>query len=466
MATLVEHKGSPFWYAAFDLPQPDGSTRRLKLSTKKLKDPNDVKDGKKTKKELKAEAQVEADRLEELHRKPLTVGGKMANQAYAILAEAADAAARGELSEARGRQLISQLVEISTGEALKFYTVRSWAEDWLSSKGETKPATQKRYKSSVALFLAHIAEKAEARLEAITKADIKKFREAVRSGWLPNKKKQKKQGKAKRAKKDAPTLQRTATTTNQVMADVGGMFRTAVKDGVLLASPCSSLARLRETDSSQREVYTTEEIAKLVDAAGDPEWQKTIYSARNPNLKAREARSRDWQGMILLAFYAGPRLGDCALMKWENVNLERKNVVFMPQKTDAKKKMLDVPLHERLALWLQEQPNKDPKSPVFPSLVNTSVSGKTGLSQQFVAIMNHAGVDRCMKRPSEEGRRAQYARGFHALRHSLTSALANADVSEEVRRKIVGHESPEVHAIYTHHEHETLARAIGKLPSV
>ena len=47
-----------------------------------------------------------------------------------------------------------------------------------------------------------------------------------------------------------------------------------------------------------------------------------------------------------------------------------------------------------------------------------------------------------------------------------TSALANADVSDEVRRKIVGHESSEVHAIYTHHEQETLARAIGKLPNV
>ena len=99
-------------------------------------------------------------------------------------------------------------------------------------------------------------------------------------------------------------------------------------------------------------------------------------------------------------------------------------------------------------------------------MVNTSVSGKTRLSQQFVAIMNHAGVDRRTKRPNETGLWAHHDLGFHALRHSLTSALANADVSEEVRRKIVGHESPEVHAIYTHHEHETLARAIGKLPSV
>ena len=48
----------------------------------------------------------------------------------------------------------------------------------------------------------------------------------------------------------------------------------------------------------------------------------------------------------------------------------------------------------------------------------------------------------------------------------MNYTLANADVAEEVRREIVGHESPEVHAIYTNHEKETLARAIDKLPSV
>lgn len=449
MATIFKRKGSPIYYAAYDVPQPDGTIRRLKKSTKKTK---------------KGEAQVEADRLEALDLKLTSATGDKGARAYAILAEAADAAAKGELSEARGRLLLSRLVEVSTGEALKFYTVRSWAEDWLSSKSETKPATQKRYKSSVDLFLAYFGTKTEERLESITKAELRKFRDEVRAGWSPEKKHGK--GKTPKPQNGSSSPKRSTTTTNQVTADIAGMFRAAVRDGVLLASPCSGLGRLRAVDSHQREVFSVDEIAKLVVAAGDQAWQQRIYSAKKPHQKARAAKCKDWQGMILLAFYAGPRLGDCAAMKWKNVNLESKNIVFMPQKTDAKKKVLDVPLHQRLALWLQENANKDSESAVFPSLVNTSVSGKTGLSQQFVAIMNHAGVDRRTKRPSEEGRRAQHARGFHALRHSLTSALANEDVSEEVRRKIVGHESPDVHAIYTHHERQTLARAIGKLPSV
>ncbi len=62
--------------------------------------------------------------------------------------------------------------------------------------------------------------------------------------------------------------------------------------------------------------------------------------------------------------------------------------------------------------------------------------------------------------------RAQHSRSFHSLRHSLTSTLANADVSEEIRRRITGHESAAVHSGYTHHERKTLARAVEKMPSV
>ena len=55
---------------------------------------------------------------------------------------------------------------------------------------------------------------------------------------------------------------------------------------------------------------------------------------------------------------------------------------------------------------------------------------------------------------------------FHALRHSFTSALANAGVAPELRMKLTGHKSESVHAGYTHHELETLRAAVGKLPAL
>ena len=55
---------------------------------------------------------------------------------------------------------------------------------------------------------------------------------------------------------------------------------------------------------------------------------------------------------------------------------------------------------------------------------------------------------------------------FHSLRHSFTSALANAGIPEEVRMKLTGHSKRDVHAGYSHHEMELLRSAIAALPKV
>jgi integrase len=154
-------------------------------------------------------------------------------------------------------------------------------------------------------------------------------------------------------------------------------------------------------------------------------------------------------------------------MTWENVDLERAAVSFMPEKTARKKKRLEIPLHPRLLAYLKEiGTGSTMAGPLFPTQYKVSARGNHGLSGQFVAIIDQSGIDRKLLRESKGRQRAQYARSFHSLRHSLTSNLANLDVPEEIRRRIVGHESADVHAKYTHTERETLARALEKLPSI
>ncbi len=57
-------------------------------------------------------------------------------------------------------------------------------------------------------------------------------------------------------------------------------------------------------------------------------------------------------------------------------------------------------------------------------------------------------------------------RTFHALRHSLTSALLNAGVAQELRMKLTGHKSAAVHRGYSHAEMGTLRAAVAKLPGL
>lgn len=438
MASLFKRSGSPYWFAAFDVVQPDGTIRRLKKSTKKQK---------------RSEAMAEAIRLEDLERKGNVSNPEAASKSYVVLSEAAEAAARGELSEARARELIAKMAEISTGVPLKFYTVRSWSDDYLVTKSNKgKPATVTRYRGHITVFLEWLGEKADSRLESITKAEARQFRDDIRKGWPSIDR-----------KRVDPV--RTAKTTNHYAADVAAMFRSAVREGLLLASPFSALEKLLENDSIERDVFTVAEVGQLVAAASDPEWQDSLFPRSRGNEPIRAAKARDWTGIILIGFYAGARLSDCAAMKWENINFERGVLVFMPAKTDRKRKKLEIPLHPRLRAFLEDS-DCSRTGPIFPTQAAVSARGNQGLSAQFIEIMKHAGIDRKELRSGDDRQRAQFARSFHSLRHSLTSNLANLDVPEEIRRRIVGHDSPDVHAKYTHTERETLARALEKLPSI
>jgi integrase len=207
------------------------------------------------------------------------------------------------------------------------------------------------------------------------------------------------------------------------------------------------------------------EVGQLVTGAGDPKWVRGIFTTEAEDAAA--VRCADWQGVILAGFYIGARLGDCARLTWGNVNLTRKTLSFMPAKTERKRKRLEVPIHPRLMSWLAGRTVGTDSEPLFPALFTAKIGGQHGLSSQFITIMETAEIDRrTVREGTKGGQRAQHARSFHALRHSLTSTLANADVSEEIRRRITGHESAAVHSGYTHHERETLARAVEKMPSV
>lgn len=439
MPTLIKRPGSPYWFAAFDVTQPDGSVRRMKKSTKQTK---------------RGEALKKALELEAAEQKAGTATDETASKAFAILTEAAEAAARGELAEGRARDLLARLTEISTGQPLRFFTVESWRDEWLAMKAATsKQATLRRYKGHVDDFVEWMGERAGARLEAVTKSDVRGFRDAIRAGWT---------GKVNEKGEEIRTM-RTAKTTNLYAADVASMFRAAMKDGLILANPAAALERLPELDSAERDVFTVAEVGRLVTEAGKLDWQAGMFAATDPH---RADRCADWQGMILVGFYAGARLGDCARLKWGNINLARKTLAFMPAKTERKRKRLEVPLHPRLLAWMKGRKAGTDETPLFPTLHDCHIGGGHGLSSQFLAVMKLAKVDRGTTRERSDVARAQHARSFHSLRHSLTSTLANLDVSEEIRRRITGHESAAVHSGYTHHERETLARAVGKMPSV
>jgi integrase len=176
----------------------------------------------------------------------------------------------------------------------------------------------------------------------------------------------------------------------------------------------------------------------------------------------------DWQGVIRLAFFTGARLRDLTNLRWRNIDLAAGTMTFQPMKTDRKKKQLTITLHPDLSAWLLAQPTSDDgKAYLFPALANRQTGGRQGLSYEFQKIMTAAGIATEYDYEDAEGAaRKRINLSFHSFRHSFATLLANAGVPAEIRQKLTGHASAEIHAGYTHLDLKVLRNATNKLPGI
>jgi integrase len=192
--------------------------------------------------------------------------------------------------------------------------------------------------------------------------------------------------------------------------------------------------------SNTRDVFTPEQVRMLLCKAND-----------------------EWQTAILAGFYLGARLTDVVNLTWENVDLTGGVITYEQRKTG---KPVTAPLHPDLKNHLFKLAGDNPRAPLCPTLQKRSVGGRKGLSVTFTNIMRDAGIgQQQVKGKGKQGRMFSKL-SFHSLRHTFTSALANANVPAEVRQKLTGHADDATHQKYTHLELAPLEAAIAKLPSV
>ena len=157
-----------------------------------------------------------------------------------------------------------------------------------------------------------------------------------------------------------------------------------------------------------------------------------------------EIADQEWKLLILLAYFTGARLGDCCRMTWANVNLTAGTLTFTQSKTNKK---MEVPLHPDMQSHLESLASTDkPEVYVMPHMASLKPGGRHGLSEGFNRRMRRAGLD--IQKVKSAGVRQLSRRTFHALRHSFTSALANAGVSPELWMKLTGHKSAAAHRGY------------------
>jgi len=336
-------------------------------------------------------------------------------------------AARKRYSEAQFRRVLSDIHTEIHGTPLESPSFATYGAQWLARKAvEAKPVTHSAYKLVVTEFSSFLGDRASQPLHYVTTGQITAWRDG-------------------RAVKTSP-----ATASNNIKI-LRVLFASAWREGLIPDNPAAKVETLR-SNSAERRPFTLKEV-KAALAVASPEWR----------------------GMILAGIYLGQRLKDIALLSWANVNLERSEIHLRTSKTDRSQIL---PIAAPFLAYLTElEVGDDPNAPIFPEAhrIATENQAVAQLSRQFAALLVTAGL---AKKPSKlatkhestgKGRSAPRDRNglsFHCLRHTATTWLKMAGVSEAVTRDLIGHDSATMSNHYTHTDEKSKRSAIDLLPDI
>ncbi|MDR0533641.1 MAG: tyrosine-type recombinase/integrase [Verrucomicrobiales bacterium] len=408
MASLHKRDGSDNWSCAYTDPL---SGRRL-LRTTGTSDKSQAM-------EICLKMESLAKKVVGVENRAVTVdaAGEMIEAARTLTIKAIS----GKLSEAEGREFINTILEKSELDPIKGETVEAYLKSWLTGKTLSKRGrTSERYATVIKLFLSSLGKRAKMPLSVVSARDVENFRD-------------------RRLKDNL-----SPTTVKLDVKIIRSVFNAARKQGIVLTNPADAV-ELPEGGEKERAPFTTQEVALLI---------SEIIDKKSP-------WDKEWTTIVLLGYYVGMRIGDAVTLPWEAVDFNIKTITYTQAKTHN---TLTVPMHDELENHLFKLADDTPSKLICPRLASRRIAGRSGLSLEFGKIIKKAGLD-SMDSQRKSGRKFS-ARTFHSLRHSFTSFLANQGISDEIRMKLTGHTSKDVHQRYTHMEMGILQAAIDKLPSL
>jgi integrase len=336
------------------------------------------------------------------------------------LEDAARDAVNGKITEAHLNKTIALTVEKVHPGSSVMTTIRKWVMSWVDNKSASRAdKTGIRYRGIAKAFLQSLGKKADQSLSSLNQFDVQKFRDARVKDGLSN------------------------SSADLILKTIRSCLGLAVRQQLLSTNPAEGIDLLGRNKTSKR-AFTNDEVRNIYDTAPTDEWKE----------------------LTLFGYYVGGRLQNCVLARWEQIDFISALFKYDPvkQRRGEPPKSITIPIHKELLSCLERR--RQTTGYVFPTLACMSVEGESGLSRTFRGIIDDAGVKYSAKQPRGRAGRQSFDVGFHALRRSFNTRLANSNVSQELRQRLLGQVSEEVNDGYTEIEMGTFRAAISKLPSL
>jgi len=200
---------------------------------------------------------------------------------------------------------------------------------------------------------------------------------------------------------------------------------------------------------------------------------KTLTTNRRRDLSEAEAQlvinnaTGELRTLFVLGLYTAMRLGDCATLRWDEVKWQLNQIVRVPRKLRRHGKTVVIPMFHAVREALAQTPPADRRDYVLPELATTYETRSWILTKRIRKHLQNCGIRRHRKGTGPgTGKRAVVEVGFHSLRHTFVTMLANAGAPLPVVQALAGHGSAAIQQVYLHMGPDITRRAIESLPDV
>jgi integrase len=196
-----------------------------------------------------------------------------------------------------------------------------------------------------------------------------------------------------------------------------------------------------------------------------------------------EKAEGDLKTLLYIGTFTALRLGDCCTLKWEEINLDKKLIRRVPNKTASKgvpafigippefhEKLIEIPLGNRKGYVLPEIAKLyNSKNNAGLSIKQAAITRRIQKHFESCGIQIHREGTGYRRVPNPKklgkyimeftGKRAVVEVGFHSLRHTYVSLHADKGTPLAVIQAIVGHSNPAMTRHYTHTGEEAAIKA-------
>jgi len=239
-----------------------------------------------------------------------------------------------------------------------------------------------------------------------------------------------------------------AKTYNSRLQNLNVVFKLLLKN----ETPFSEFPKKHDISES-REAFTLEQLQTI--------W--TVLEDENYYMRHKQ----EMVVLYFLALYTGARCGDLCLLKKDAINLEKRFINFIPNKTKfSSHKNVVVPIAEPLYMTLLNYISGHESEYFLPQVAARYLKNADGIYKDTTKLLEKAGICTLESKGDVHRQRNIVRYSFHSFRHSFASLAINNSISPAVVKDILGHSSEAMTARYTHIELESKMNAVNALPAM